>query len=140
MKIGISGKLLMFSAMVFGGFTLLAGFASQQIHQNLVAERIEKIRSLSETATSTVKSAYTRFQSGELTEEAAKSFVKNHLRASRFGKGDYFFIFTYEGEQVVHGLSPEREGKNFYKATDSNGKYFVKELIDHGLDGTNITS
>jgi methyl-accepting chemotaxis protein len=138
MKIGIGGKLLMFSAMMFVGFSILAGISSQKIYETIKTERIDKVRSLSETAVSRVKAAYARYQSGELSEEAAKTLVKDELRTIKYGNGDYFFIYDYDGVNVMHGAKPEREGKTFYTAVDPSGKQYVKEQIDRARDGTGV--
>jgi methyl-accepting chemotaxis protein len=126
LKLGISAKFLLLSAMMFIGFSLLAGLAAQKIHQTLIDERIDKVRSLSETSLSMVKAAYARYQSGELSEEAAKTLVNDQMRKLRYGRDEYFFVIDYDGVQVMHGVRPEREGKNFYTALDTAGDHFVK--------------
>ncbi len=136
LKFGISGKLLAFSAMMFVGFALIAGLASWKIYQSISAERVDKVRSLTETAESMVKTAYARFKGGELTEETAQAVVKDELRKLRYGNNEYFFIYDYDGVNVAHGAKPEREGKNFYAAVDPSGKQLVKEQIDRARDGT----
>jgi methyl-accepting chemotaxis protein len=138
MKIGIGGKLLMLPAVMFIGFTLLAGLASWKIYESISTERIDKVRSLTEAAVSMVKTTYARYQSGELTEESAKTLIKDQLRATKYGNGDYFFIYDYDGVNVMHGAKAEREGKNFYTAVDPSGKQLVKEQIDRARDGTGI--
>jgi methyl-accepting chemotaxis protein len=137
-KLGIGGKLLTLPALMFVGFAILAGLASWKIYDSIRTERIDKVRSLTEVAVSRVKTVYARYKSGELSEEAAKTLVKDELRAIKYGKDDYFFIYDYEGFSVMHGSKPEREGQNFYTARDPNGKQLVKEQIDGGRDGTGI--
>jgi methyl-accepting chemotaxis protein len=138
-KFGIGGKFLVLSAMMFIGFALLAGLAAQKIHQTLIDERIEKIRSLSEAGLSIVKAAHARFQSGELSEEAAKALAKDQTRNLKYEDGGYFTIFDYDGRQIMHGSKPEREGTDLYSSVDSNGYQLVKGLIDHARSGTGIT-
>ncbi len=140
LKFGIGGKLLTLPAVMFIGFALLAGLASWKIYESISTERIDKVRSLTEAAVSRVKVVYARYQSGELTEEAAKTLVKDELRTTKFGSNDYFYIYDYDGFNIMHGAKPEREGKNFYTAVDPNGKQLVKEQIDHARDGTGVVS
>jgi len=137
-KLGIAARLLMFSAIVFVGFILLAGLASWKIYESISTERIDKVRSLTEAAVSRAKTVYARYKSGELTEEAAKTLIKDELRGIKYGKDDYFFIYDYDGFNVMHGSKPEREGQNFYTARDPNGTQLVKEQIDRARDGTGI--
>jgi len=140
LRFGIGGKLLTLLAVMFVGFVLLAGFASWTIYESISNGRIDKVRGLAEASISMVKTAYARYQRGELTEEAAKSLVKDQLRPARFGKDDYFFIYSYGGEQVLDGIRPEREGKNFYATKDLDGKQFVREQIESARDGTNVVT
>ena len=135
-RFGIGAKLLAFSVMIFVGYAVLAGLASHKIHQTISAERVEMVRHLDETAVSMVKSAYARAQSGELTEDAAKTLVKNQLRTLRYGNGEYFYVHDYDGVNIVHGAKPEREGKNFYGFVDPSGRQIIKEQIDAARNGT----
>ena len=135
-RFGIGAKLLAFSVMIFVGYAFLAGLASHKIHQTISAERVEMVRHLDETAVSMVKSAYARAQSGELTEDAAKTLVKNQLRTLRYGTGEYFYVHDYDGVNIVHGAKPEREGQNYYGFIDPSGRQIIKEQIDAARNGT----
>ena len=135
-RFGIGAKLLVFSAVIFIGYAFLAGLASHKIHQTISAERVEMVRHLDETAVSMVKSAYARAQSGELTEDAAKTLVKDQLRKLRYGNGEYYYVHDYDGVNVVHGAKPEREGQNFINFVDPNGRQIIKEQIEAARNGT----
>jgi methyl-accepting chemotaxis protein len=135
-RFGIGAKLLIFSVVIFIGYAFLAGLASHKIHQTISSERVEMVRHLDETAVSIVKSAYARVQSGELTEDAAKTLVKDQLRKLRYGDNEYYYVHDYDGLCVVHGAKPEREGQNFYNFVDSNGRHIIKEQIDAARNGT----
>jgi methyl-accepting chemotaxis protein len=136
-KFGISAKLLMFSAIIFAGYAFLAWLASHKIHQTITSERIEMVHHVDEVALSMVKTAYARFQSGELTEEAAKKLVKDQLRTVKYGaSNEYYYIHDYEGTCVLHGGKPEREGQNYINFVDGNGRQIIKEQIDAGRSGT----
>ena len=135
-RFGIGAKLLVFSVVIFAGYAFLAGLASHKIHQTISAERVEMVRHLDETAVSMVKSAYSRAQSGELTEDAAKTLVKDQLRKLRYGNGEYYYVHDYDGVNVVHGAKPEREGQNFYNFVDPNGRQIIKEQIEAARSGT----
>ena len=136
-RFGISAKLLLFSAIIFAGYAFLAWLASHKIYQTITAERIEQVRHVDEVAVSMVKNAYARFKSGELTEEAAKTLVKDQLRGVRYGtSGEYYYIHDYEGTCIMHGAKREREGQNFYGFVDTNGRQIIKEQIDAARNGT----
>ena len=136
-RFGISAKLLLFSAIIFAGYAFLAWLASHKIHQTIISERIEMVHHVDEVAVSMVKTAYARFQSGELTEEAAKKLVKDQLRSVKYGPtNEYYYIHDYEGTSIMHGGKPEREGQNYYGFVDPSGRQIIKEQIEAGRSGT----
>jgi methyl-accepting chemotaxis protein len=136
-RFGISAKLLLFSAIIFAGYAFLAWLASHKIHQTITTERIDMVRHVDEVAVSMVKTAYARFQSGELTEEAAKKLVKDQLRTVKYGPtNEYYYIHDYEGTCIMHGGKPEREGHNYYGFVDNNGRQIIKEQIEAARSGT----
>src|SRR6201996_482369 len=136
-KFGISAKLLVFSVIIFAGYAFLAWLASHKIHQTITQERIDMVRHVDEIAVSAVKTAYARFQSGELTEEAAKKLVKDQLRTVKYGPtNEYYYIHDYDGLCILHGGKPDREGQNYYNLIDSNGRQIIKEQIEAGRAGT----
>src|ERR1700753_3784181 len=97
-KFGIGAKLLAFSAIIFVGYAFIAWLASNKIYQTITRERTDMVRQVDEVAVSMVKNAYARFQSGELTEEAAKTLVKDQLRKVRYGATkEYYYIYDYAG-------------------------------------------
>ena len=136
-KFGIGAKLLLFSAIIFAGYAFLAGLASHKLYQTILSERIEQVRHVDEVAVSAVKSAYARVQSGELTEEAAKTLVKNQLRTVKYGPtNEYYYIHDYDGNCVMHGGKPEREGHNYFGFVDPSGRQIIKEQLEAGRNGT----
>ena len=63
--------------------------------------------------------------------ESAKAI----LRSMRFGPDGYMFVFDQRGNTLVHGMSPQLEGRNLYDLTDPEGVRLVRELIQEGLKG-----
>tara|TARA_B100001109_G_scaffold55076_1_gene44343 strand:- start:22010 stop:23701 length:1692 start_codon:yes stop_codon:yes gene_type:complete len=64
--------------------------------------------------------------------------VKKILRPMRFndsGSEGYFFLYTTDGEVVVHGLKPELEGKNLWDFKDPDGVLLIRELVKQAKNG-----
>lgn len=74
---------------------------------------------------------YAEFQSGACTEEEAKKAAADFVRGLRYGESGYFWIDTYEGENVVL-LGEEVEGTNRLESKDSNGYQMIKDIIKNG--------
>jgi len=65
-----------------------------------------------------------------LTLEQAQAQAKDNLRKSHFnGGGDYFFIYDFNGVNLMHGSKREREGKNYMETTDPDGKPYIRQWI-----------
>ncbi len=94
---------------------MLCGFAVQlsTIRDTLLFERRTAIRNEVQTAVSIARAFAAEAAAGRLSETEAQERARMTLRSMRFGEGDYFFVYRYDGVNVVHGLKPEREGKNF---------------------------
>lgn len=49
----------------------------------------------------------------------------------RFAKGEqYVFVLDSTGVMVAHGVNEKYVGKDFYRTMDSDGKRFIKDIID----------
>lgn len=57
------------------------------------------------------------------------------LRSMRFGPDGYMFVFDQLGNTLVHGMSPQLEGRNLYDLADPEGVRLVRDLIQQGLNG-----
>lgn len=70
---------------------------------------------------------------GEMTLEEAKLNAANILRDMSYGEEGYFWADTTEGVNVVL-LGSKTEGTNRYEAQDSNGTYYMKDIISNGMN------
>ncbi|MEJ8553184.1 methyl-accepting chemotaxis protein [Tepidibacter sp. Z1-5] len=77
-------------------------------------------------------SIYSKYETGELTLEEAKKQGADIVRDVRYGEEGYFWIDTYDGENVVL-LGKDVEGTNRINLQDTTGKYIIQEIISNGL-------
>jgi len=120
---------------------MLCGFAVQlsTIRDTLLNERRAALRNEVQTAVSIARAFAAEAAAGRLSEAEAQERARMTLRSMRFGEGDYFFVYRYDGVNVVHGLKPEREGKNFIDQVDSNGVRLNANLIAAAQAGGGFT-
>src|SRR5258708_2146954 len=120
---------------------MLCGFAVQlsTIRDTLLDERRAALRNEVQTAVSIARALAAEAAAGRLSEAEAQERARMTLRSMRFGDGDYFFVYRYDGVNVVHGLKPEREGKNFIDQVDSNGVRLNANLIAAAQAGGGFT-
>ncbi len=62
----------------------------------------------------------------EVLQERAKGLVRD----VRFGEDGYFFVYQYDGTNLVLGPKPELEGENLLDLADADGNLLVADLID----------
>ena len=138
-RLTISSRL----ALLVGAAALLmlCGFAVQlvTIRDTLLDERRAAVRNEVQSALSIVRAFVAEAAAGHLSEAEAQERARMALRSMRFGEGDYFYVYRYDGMNVVHGLKPDREGKNFLDQLDSNGVRFNANLIAAAQAGGGFT-
>ncbi len=60
-------------------------------------------------------------------ERHSFAVLKEQIKSKKVGKTGYIFCMDSKGVFTLH---PNGEGKNFLKATDSNGEPFIKEMCE----------
>ena len=90
-----------------------------------------QIKGQVENVITLIEEEYEAFQNGVCTEEEAKEAAANLVRGLRYGESGYFWIDTYEGDNVVL-LGEEVEGTNRLDTKDSSGYEMVKDIIQNG--------
>ncbi|HYH40264.1 MAG TPA: methyl-accepting chemotaxis protein [Azospirillum sp.] len=119
MKLKIGMRLLL---LVFG-VALLGAVAGASVHltgmrEALLEQRKAKVKEMVDAAGSIVALYGELEKQGKLTREQAQEQARIAVRAMRYGDGEYFFVYDYQGMLLVHGLRPQLEGKNFLDRED----------------------
>ncbi|RXJ56519.1 methyl-accepting chemotaxis protein [Candidatus Marinarcus aquaticus] len=60
----------------------------------------------------------------------------HELELMRYGKNGYFYVYDYDGVNLVLPIKPELVGKNLMHLKSKKGVYFIKELIDVAKKGS----
>ena len=90
-----------------------------------------QIKGQVDNAITLLEEVYAEYQEGIYTEEEAKKLAADMVRELRYGDSGYFWIDTYEGDNVVL-LGEETEGTNRLEAEDSQGYQMIKDIIKNG--------
>ncbi len=146
-RLSLSTKLI---GLVFGGvagFAIVAAFALSFLRATMIEDRVSKVQNLAEAARDVAKTFDEKVKAGEMDRAAAQAGAKAALRGVRFGGGNYFFVYDDNGIQIVHGLQPDREGKNyledkalhlpemFAKAHAGGGPVYYMATVKAGVQG-----
>ncbi|SIQ96025.1 methyl-accepting chemotaxis sensory transducer with Cache sensor [Aeromonas sp. RU39B] len=65
----------------------------------------------------------------------AQSEAKQILRALRYAKDGYFYVYDTRGINIAHGIKPELEGKDLSGMTDSAGNKVIQDIISAARSG-----
>ncbi|MBK8174018.1 MAG: cache domain-containing protein [Rhodospirillales bacterium] len=117
--------------------TLMALFGARQ---SALEARQEKVQELVKVAVDTISYQYSRSKNGEISNEEAQRLARNGLRDIKFGRDDYFFVYTDDGVCLVLGPAQQREGTNMIEVADPNGVRLVAELIAAAKRGGGFVS
>lgn len=143
--IAIIAGVSIVTALCLSGFFIFNQIRAnnvQLVHyrENLEANVESSLKGETEVAYSILDEFYKRQQSGELTQEQAQKGAADAVRDLRYddGKG-YFYVDTTEGVNVVL-LGRDAEGKSRIDSVDPQGKHYIKEMIQNGMnDGGGFT-
>lgn len=101
------------------------------LEQNIRNDYDMKIKEQVENVVSLIDGIYKKYESGEYTLEESKKIAADTVRSLSYGKDGYFWIDTYEGDNVVL-LGNKVENTNRMNAKDVNGFEYMKGIINNG--------
>ncbi|TNC94309.1 MAG: Histidine kinase, HAMP region:Bacterial chemotaxis sensory transducer [Stygiobacter sp.] len=119
--------LVVVSALGLLGLTYVA---ADFVKQEKLDAAIAKTRNLSEAARDIALEFDSRANKGEFDQATAQKLAKDAIRGMRYDGAEYFFVYDFDGNTLVLGPRPEREGKNFIDAKDATGQTFIAAMID----------
>ncbi|MEJ2201802.1 MAG: cache domain-containing protein, partial [Desulfuromonadaceae bacterium] len=90
----------------------------------------QELATLTRLAASLVESRHQQQQNGALPLATAQSQALAALKQIHFGEGGYTFVLNRTGDLLLHVA---REGENILAEQDSQGRYFIRELIQSAL-------
>ena len=129
MMIGSSLFTLLFVAGFLGGAMMEQSSEQlEQVRETLVEDVESRLKMQTEIAISVINDIYKSQQAGLIDEALAKKTAADLVRNMRYDNGNgYFWIDTYDGDNVVLLGRDDVEGKNRMNAVDPNGVYYIQE-------------
>ena len=90
--------------------------------------RKEYLQPLSETAYGVLEGQEAQAKAGVITREEAQKRALELIKAIRFGKTGYFYVFTRDLRIVTVPIKPEMEGQLVDSFKDAGGQLIYVEL------------
>jgi signal transduction histidine kinase len=75
------------------------------------------------------------YENASASDTVAQEKAKDILRNIRWGQDGYFFVFHFDGTNLVFPHDTSREGKNLIALGDADGKPLVRDLIATAQSG-----
>jgi methyl-accepting chemotaxis protein len=112
------------------GFAALLFYSRSVIVEQMMSDRIAKIRVISESALSVIAHYEREATAGRLSAEAAKAAAKESLRDLRYdGKNGYVYVYATDGTSVLQPSKPETEGTSQIDMKDAAGFALIRDFV-----------
>lgn len=100
--------------------------------RNMLDAKKTELLNLTNLALSAIQNIY---QAAGPDDEKAKEQVRAILTGLDYGKDGYFFVYDYDGNNVVHPRQSFRPGHNWLKLLDPDGDQVIANLIEKAKQG-----
>jgi len=117
--------IMVITAIATGSISVFQIF---NLRQNLFAEREQKLHDMTESTVKLMKAYDDEVAAGRLTLDQAQDAAKTAIRSMRWGDGDYYGVYRYDGLTLVHA-NRKNEGVNRLDLKDPLGVPVVAGLI-----------
>jgi two-component system, NarL family, sensor kinase len=110
----------------------LARTSIAAFERNMLAAKETELLNLTNLAISAIRDVY---DNAGADDAKAKERVKQILTSLDYGRDGYFFVYDYDGNNVVHPRQIFRPGHNWLDLTDPDGNRVIFELIRKAKEG-----
>lgn len=124
--------ILTITAFITWQAASLAQSSIDTFERNMLKAKETELLNLTNLARSAIEDVYA---SADANDEAAKARVRNILSSLDYGKDGYFFVYDYDGNNVVHPRQAFRLGQNWFDLTDPDGNRVIANLIQKAKEG-----
>lgn len=112
--------------------THLARTSIDTFERNMLKAKQTELLNLTNLAISAIGEIY---QNADSDDAAAKERVREILSSLDYGEDGYFFVYDYDGNNIVHPRQPFRVGENWIDLEDPNGDRVIANLIEKAREG-----
>lgn len=103
--------------------------------RNMLKAKETELLNLTNLALSAIQDIYDK---AGPDDDAAKEQVRAILTSLDYGRDGYFFVYDYQGNNIVHPRQKFRPGKNWLNLVDPTGNPVIASLIEKAKEGGGI--
>lgn len=104
---------------------------TQLLEDALISTKRDELRNYISLALTSIDHLY----GAGRDDEAAKEQARAILSSMNFGNDGYFYVYAYDGLNLVHPRQPELVGTNLWNMRDTDGIWVIRELIARAREG-----
>jgi methyl-accepting chemotaxis protein len=130
-RLSITQRVALIVGLLVLSIVGVVAIQAVSFRQSMIQERQDKLHDMVTSVLGMVKFYDGQVAAGKLSLADAQEAVKVAARAQRWGDGNYYGIYQYDGVTLVHS-NPKFEGVNRIDTRDPQGKRTVADLIDAG--------
>lgn len=124
--------ILTVTAFITWQSTKLAQSSIDTFERNMLKAKETELLNLTNLALSAIQDVYAH---AGPDDEEAKERVRSILTSLDYGKDGYFFVYDYDGNNVVHPRQSFRPGHNWFDLVDPDGDKVIANLIAKAKEG-----
>lgn len=124
--------ILLITAFITWQSSTLARSSIDTFEKNMLNAKETELLNLTNLALSAIKDVY---ENADADDDAAKERVRRILTSLDYGQDGYFFVYDYDGNNVVHPRQAFRPGHNWLNLTDPDGDQVIANLISKAKEG-----
>jgi two-component system, NarL family, sensor kinase len=124
--------ILAITAFITWQSTTLAQSSIDTFERNMLKAKETELLNLTNLALSAIEDVY---QHASADDEQAKERVRSILTSLDYGTDGYFFVYDYDGNNIVHPRQTFRPGHNWFDLVDPDGDKVIANLIAKAKEG-----
>lgn len=132
-RMTLKAKIVLLVVAALFGMLALVSLAALEMRKDLEDGRRQQVRSVVEMASNIAARYQQEEAAGRMTREQAQKAASEAISGSRYGgadsKSDYVYVFSFEGEGVVH-VNPKLVGTRAANdIKDDKGRYTIRDIV-----------
>ncbi|MCD4711828.1 MAG: cache domain-containing protein [Clostridiales bacterium] len=132
-NISIVGRIRIISIGVIFIFSVFILFYLLPLQNQNVERQVElKLQNLVESQIKTLEHYYSRFESGEMTDQEAKEEALRVIESARYNTNDYFWVNDENAIVIMHATNPSLNNTDQSQMQDPDGVKLFSEFASTG--------
>nr|WP_228579568.1 cache domain-containing protein [Halomonas sp.] len=114
----------------------LSGAQSEILKDGLLEAKRAELKNYMELAYTAIRDIY---EDPSLPRDVAQGLVADAFHRMEYGSDGYFFVYDYDGLNIVHPRLEHLVGQDLWNFRDEDGKFLIQRLVERAREGGGFT-